>query len=72
MAKVKKLKDRLLDARPDRLDLRDLPYRPPLRSLPHEYPEPARLKQYFPRYAADKMVLDQGRRGPAPLAWPAS
>ena len=63
MAKVKKLKDRLLDARPDRLDLRDFPYRPPLRSLPHEYPEPARLKQDFPRYAADKMVLDQGQEG---------
>ena len=63
MAKVRKIKDRLLDARPDRLDLRDFPYRPPLRSLPHEYPEPARLKQYFPRYAADKMVLDQGQEG---------
>jgi len=63
MAKVKKLKDRLFDARPDRLDLRDFPYRPPLRSLPHEYPEPARLKQDFPRYAADRMVLDQGKEG---------
>ena len=63
MAKVKKLKDRLFDARPDRLDLRDFPYRPPLRSLPHEFPEPARLKRDFPRYAADKMVLDQGQEG---------
>ncbi len=62
MAKAK-IKDRLLDARPDRLDLRDFPYRPPLRSLPHEFPDPAVLKRSFPRYAADKMVLDQGQEG---------
>jgi len=62
MPKVK-FKDRLLDARPDRLDLRDLPYRPPLRNLPHEYPDAALLKRLFPRYAADKMVLDQGKEG---------
>jgi hypothetical protein len=63
MAKVKNLKDRLLDARPDRLDLRDFPYRPPLRSLPHAFPDPATLKRYFPKYAADLMVLDQGQEG---------
>ena len=62
MPKVK-LKDRLLDARPDRLDLRDFPYRPPLRNLLPEYPDSATLKRAFPRYAADKMVLDQGREG---------
>ena len=32
-------------------------------SLPPEYPEPAALKRSFPRYAADKMVLDQGQEG---------
>jgi hypothetical protein len=58
-----KFKDRLLDARPDRLDLRDFPYRPPLRNLPPEYPEAAALKRSFPRYATDKMVLDQGKEG---------
>ena len=58
-----KLKGRLLDARPDRLDLRDFPYRAPLRSLPPEYPEAAMLKKRFPRYAADRMVLDQGQEG---------
>jgi hypothetical protein len=58
-----KFKDRLLDARPDRLDLRDLPYRPPLRSLPPEYPDTATMKRSFPRYAGDKMVLDQGKEG---------
>ena len=62
MPKVK-LKGQLLDARPDRLDLRDFPYRPPLRSLPPEYPDPAILKRSFPRYAADRMVLDQGQEG---------
>jgi hypothetical protein len=29
--------DRVLDARPDRVDVRDLPYRP-LRSLPAQHP----------------------------------
>ena len=58
-----KFKDRLLDARPDRLDLRDFPYRPPLRNLPPEYPDAAALKRSFPRYAGDKMVLDQGTEG---------
>jgi len=62
MPKVK-FKDRLLDARPDRLDLRDFPYRPPLRNLPPEFPEPAALKRSFPKYASDKMVLDQGKEG---------
>ena len=58
-----KFKDRLLDARPDRLDLRDFPYRPPLRNLQPEYPEAAALKRSFPKYASDKMVLDQGKEG---------
>src|SRR6188768_3442252 len=62
MPKVK-FKDRLLDARPDRLDLRDFPYRPPLKNLPPEYPDAAVLKRSFPKYAADKMVLDQGKEG---------
>jgi hypothetical protein len=62
MPKVR-LKERLLDARPDRLDLRDFPYRPPLKNLPPEYPETAMLKRAFPRYASDKMVLDQGMEG---------
>jgi hypothetical protein len=58
-----RIKDRLLDARPDRLDLRDFPYRPPLRNLPPEYPDAAALKRAFPKYASDKMVLDQGQEG---------
>ncbi|MGH6926294.1 MAG: C1 family peptidase, partial [Propylenella sp.] len=52
-----------LDARPDRIDFRDLPYRPPLVSLPDECPSPEDIKAYFPRYAGDGMVLDQGDEG---------
>jgi len=54
---------RVLDARPDRVDVRDLPYRPPLRSLPTQYPSAAEIDRYFPRYAKDGMVLDQEQEG---------
>jgi hypothetical protein len=37
-----------LDARPDRLDLRDLVYRSPLRSLPPRWPLDADLKKLRP------------------------
>ena len=39
---------RIFDARPDRLDLRDLPYRPPLRSLPPTYPADAEVAKFIP------------------------
>jgi len=51
------------DARPDRLDLRDLPYRPALRSLPMRYPDHAILARYLQQYKKDRMVLDQGSEG---------
>jgi hypothetical protein len=54
---------RTLDARPDRVDLRDRPYTPPLRSLPPEYPDRATIDEYVPRYTASGLVLDQGRDG---------
>jgi hypothetical protein len=54
---------RLFDARPDRLDLRDLVYRPPLRSLPPVYPAEADVKRFIPSYVAAKLVLDQGDQG---------
>ncbi len=57
------LGDMKFDARPDRVDFRDLPYRPPLVSLPDEYPGPDLIKQYFPLYAKDDMILDQGNEG---------
>ena len=51
------------DARPDRIDFRDLQYRPPLVSLPDEYPGPELIDKYFPLYAKDGLVLDQGSEG---------
>ncbi|PZP28767.1 MAG: peptidase C1 [Roseateles depolymerans] len=52
-----------LDARPDRLDLRDLPYRPPLRSLPPRWPLDADLKKLLPAYVKAGRILDQGTEG---------
>ena len=52
-----------LDARPDRVDFRDREYRPPLRSLPPEYPAEHLISTYLDDYLADGMVLDQGSEG---------
>ncbi|HEX9818271.1 MAG TPA: C1 family peptidase [Methylomirabilota bacterium] len=51
------------DARPDRTDFRDRDYRPPLRSLPPEYPPAAAVETLLPRYTKDEMILDQGTEG---------
>ncbi|MFG6467736.1 C1 family peptidase [Roseateles sp. BYS87W] len=52
-----------LDARPDRLDLRDLPYRAPLRSLPPRWPLDADLKKLLPAYVKAGRILNQGNEG---------
>ncbi len=52
-----------LDARPDRLDLRDRSYTPPLGNLPSEWPPKDWVETYLPRYAKQKLVLDQGSEG---------
>jgi hypothetical protein len=52
-----------LDARPDRLDLRDLPYRAPLRSLPGRWPQDADLKRLLPAYVKAGRILNQGNEG---------
>lgn len=52
-----------LDARPDRLDLRDLPYRPPLRSLPPRWPRDEDLKRLLPAYVKAGRILNQGNEG---------
>ena len=52
-----------LDARPDRPDLRDRIYQPPLVSLPHQYPPPEWIKTYLPRYSKAGLILDQGEEG---------
>jgi hypothetical protein len=51
------------DARPDRLDFRDLVYEPPLRSLPAEFPTAAHLSEAASSYVQANLVLDQGREG---------
>ena len=55
--------NRTLDARPDRVDLRDRPYQPRLRSLPLQYPAPVDIARYLARYQQDQMILDQGSEG---------
>jgi hypothetical protein len=52
-----------LDARPDRLDLRDLVYRSPLRSLPARWPQDADLKLLLPAYVKAGRILNQGNEG---------
>ncbi|KQV53509.1 hypothetical protein ASC95_12320 [Pelomonas sp. Root1217] len=52
-----------LDARPDRLDLRDLVYRAPLRSLPARWPLDADLKRLLPAYVKAGRILNQGNEG---------
>jgi papain like protease len=55
--------NRKFDARPDRIDFRDLPYRPRLVSLPEQYPSPADITRYFSSYRDAGMVLNQGQEG---------
>ncbi|MCW5624338.1 MAG: C1 family peptidase [Burkholderiales bacterium] len=54
---------RTLDARPDRLDFRDLPYRAPLRSLPTRWPSDEAVAKYIATYTKAGLVLDQGTEG---------
>ena len=51
------------DARPDRIDFRDLFYRPPLISLEREYPPATLIAQYLTKYSDDGMILNQGKEG---------
>lgn len=52
-----------LDARPDRIDLRDKPYNPPLVPLNEEWPEPAVVENHFPAYIKNQLILNQGHEG---------
>lgn len=52
-----------LDVRPDRIDLRDLPYRPPLVSLPPRFPSDANIQEFLPHYTRLGLILDQGQEG---------
>ena len=51
------------DARPDRLDFRDLPYAPPLRSLAPRFPDDGLLHDWLPGYIEADLVLNQGLEG---------
>ncbi|MBS2037288.1 C1 family peptidase [bacterium] len=55
------LDNRFLDARPDRIDLRDRIYTPKLSSLPPEYPTQQDIDAYLPDYR--RLILDQGSEG---------
>jgi hypothetical protein len=52
-----------LDARPDRIDFRDRPYLPPLRSIPHQYPSDKYIAGYLQSYTKDGIILNQGNQG---------
>lgn len=56
-------KHQTLDARPDRLDLRDREYRPPLRSLPQQWPLKRHIECMLETYTRDGMILDQEGEG---------
>ena len=54
-----------LDARADRLDLRDRPFTPRLANLPAEFPSRALVKKHLPDYLklSAGRILDQGSEG---------
>ena len=64
-AKVFKTSKRkvILDARPDRPDLRDRIYQPPLVSLPPEYPPPKWISVHLQKYCKAGLILNQGEEG---------
>ena len=62
-AKFVKSIGRTLDARPDRLDLRDREFTPAVASLPEEFPGDGTIRQLLPRYYKAGLILDQGEEG---------
>jgi len=52
-----------LDARPDRLDLRDRLFSPRVQSLPASWPEAAQITSEFSAYLGRGLVLNQGNEG---------
>ncbi len=59
---AKTIGKRTFDARPDRVDIRDREYRPPLRNLPESFPSQKLITQYLPLYTKH-LILDQGNEG---------
>src|SRR4029450_13530839 len=52
-----------LDARPDRIDLRDPEYTPAVVSLPPRFPDDATVRKLLPAYVGAGLVLSQGQEG---------
>ena len=57
------MSERTLDARPDRIDFRDMPYRPRLISLPDRFPSDFEVATFLDIYIASKSIRDQGTEG---------
>ncbi|MEE9394256.1 MAG: C1 family peptidase [Planctomycetota bacterium] len=55
--------NRLYDARPDRVDLRDRTYQPPLVSLEKEIPAREFVHQNIDDYVGKGLILNQGKQG---------
>ncbi len=60
---TKRYRDRVLDVRKDRLDLRDRKYRPILKTLPKSYPNDKNIEAIVSCYMETGMILDQGDEG---------
>ncbi len=55
--------ERASKTRRDAADLRDREFMPAAATLPDQVPDDAVVARFLPRYAAAKMILDQGRDG---------
>ena len=62
-AKFVKSIGRTLDARPDRLDLRDREFTPSVVCLPEQWPSDQDIRKLVPLYCKSGLVLDQGPDG---------
>jgi hypothetical protein len=62
-AKFVKNIGRTLDARPDRLDLRDREFTPSVVCLPQRWPDDGAIRKLVPQYCKSGLVLDQGQEG---------
>ncbi len=54
---------KVLDARPDRIDLRDREYQPRLVSIPDRYPDAGQVSRHLERYRETGLILDQRGQG---------
>ena len=59
----KSYKNKLLDVRQDRLDLRDRVYQPVLKSLSASYPDTKYINHILQCYKEENLILDQGDNG---------